>query len=92
MSHHNHDESSDNANRPLAFPEKAQKLIDHWIKHNDDHASSYRQWADSFRSNGLESAAELIESAAVLTQHINATLTEALRLVELSHINESTNQ
>jgi hypothetical protein len=86
MSHHDH--SSEKIDQPISFPEKAHKLIDHWVKHNDDHAQSYHQWADAFRMNGLESAAALLESAAELTRQINLTLAAASHLVDSS---DSTN-
>lgn len=84
MSHHHHDHSSDNPNQSIPFPQKAHKLIDHWIKHNDDHAQSYLQWANTFRLNGLEAAAVLLESGAELTRQINLTLAEASRMVDSS--------
>jgi hypothetical protein len=84
MSDHHHDHSSEKLNQSIPFPEKAHKLIDHWIKHNEDHAQSYCQWADTFRLNQLESAAALLESAAELTRQINLTLATASRLVDAS--------
>ncbi len=82
MSRHHHDHSSGQTGHTITFPEKAHKLMDHWIKHNDDHAQSYHQWADAFRENGLGAAAVLLESAAELTRQINLTLTEALQQIE----------
>jgi len=82
MSHHPHDHSSEKLGQPISFPEKAHKLIDHWVKHNDDHAQSYHQWADTFRMNGLGSAAALLESAAELTRQINLTLDAASHLID----------
>lgn len=82
MSDHHHDHSSDKQNQSLEFPERAHKLIDHWVRHNADHAQSYRQWADTFRANGLNSAAAMLESAAELTQQINLTLAEAIHLLD----------
>lgn len=82
MSHNQDDHSSLHHHQPMAFSEKALKLLDHWIKHNDDHASSYRQWADTFRQNGFESAAILLESAAALTGQINLTLKNAHQSID----------
>jgi hypothetical protein len=82
MSHPLHDHSPENTGQSMAFSEKARKLIVHWSKHNDDHAQSYRQWADKFRENGLTAAAARLESAAVLTEKINNTLSEALQHVD----------
>lgn len=83
MSEHHPDHSSERQNQTLEFPEKAHKLIDHWVRHNDDHAQSYRQWADTFRANGLDSAAAMLDSAAELTRQINLTLAEASHLLDL---------
>jgi len=41
MTHeHNHE-----IHNSLTFDEKLVKLLEHWIKHNDDHAENYRDWA-----------------------------------------------
>jgi hypothetical protein len=82
MSHNHHDHSDTPAGSSITFAEKAEKLIAHWIKHNEDHAQSYGQWADAFRDNGLASAAVLLESAADLTRRINQALIEASRAIE----------
>ena len=66
----------------MTFPQKARKLIDHWIQHNEDHAQSYREWADNFRQSGLDSAADRLETAADLTRQINLTLTGALDQIQ----------
>ena len=84
MPHSPHDHPAEDADQSMAFSEKALKLIMHWSKHNDDHAQSYRQWAAKFRENGLAAAAARLESAAVLTEKINYTLSEALQ-----HINQT---
>jgi len=89
MSHHHHDHSSGNPSQSISFAEKAGKLIDHWIKHNDDHAQSYRQWANTFRLNGMAPAASLLESAAELTQQINLTLAGASQLVDAADASDS---
>lgn len=79
MSQHHHDHASDHA---MDFPEKALKLIDHWVKHNDDHGQSYRQWADTFRANGLDAPAALLDAAAELTHRINETLNSAREKID----------
>jgi hypothetical protein len=71
--HHNHDDEHD----PMPFYEKANKLIDHWMKHNDDHAAEYRRWAATFRQHELGAAAEILEAAAGLNEQINMALDQA---------------
>lgn len=82
MSQYHDDHSFQQNHQSMAFSEKAMKLLDHWIKHNDDHALSYRQWAETFRQNGMESAATLLESAAALTGQINLALKNAHQSID----------
>jgi hypothetical protein len=83
MSHHHEQDLHQNTQcpMPMAFHEKAGMLLEHWIRHNDEHAQSYRQWAAEFRQNSLGAAALLLESAAELIAHINQTLHEAAEQV-----------
>lgn len=81
MTHHHADHPSEPSGQPISFVEKAHKLIEHWSKHNDDHALNYQKWADTFRENDLASAAALLDSAAELTSQINRILAEAADLV-----------
>lgn len=83
--HHHHHHGSDSntqQTQPLSFREKAQKLLDHWIHHNEDHAAGYQRWAEEFRGNGLSKAAELLESAIELTSQINHVLRQAESTIE----------
>lgn len=77
MSHDHHDRSNDDSSPAMPFPQKARLLIEHWVKHNQAHLQDYCRWADTFRQNGLESAASLLESAAESTRQINQTLSKA---------------
>lgn len=77
--HHDHDHQHDHAHGAgaLSFPEKLVKLLDHWIQHNDHHAEDYRKWADQSRENGQDAVAELLDSAAELTDTITQRFREA---------------
>jgi hypothetical protein len=77
MSHSHHDLPVDDSRPSIPFPRKAQMLIEHWVKHNQAHMQDYCRWADTFRQNGLESAAALLETAAESTRRINHILSEA---------------
>ncbi len=82
MGHHDHeDHQTGQTNTVISFSEKADRLLAHWIQHNDDHAHSYRHWADAFREHDLSSVAALLETAAELTQQINVTLDQAAKQV-----------
>lgn len=59
------------------FREKAAKLIDHWIRHNTDHAANYLKWRDEFERQQMPEVAELLSSAAELSGHITMILKQA---------------
>lgn len=84
MSHKHDDRSADDSSPAIAFPQKARMLIEHWINHNQAHMQDYRRWADTFRQNGLETAAAMLESVAESTQQINHTLSKASESAVLS--------
>ena len=78
MGHHHHHEEE---HPEMSFHEKAHKLIEHWLKHNDDHAAEYRRWASNFRQHDMGAAADALEAAAGLNAQINATLNQAKGLI-----------
>jgi hypothetical protein len=76
--HHHHHES----NGELSLNEKIEKILDHWIKHNKDHASNYRNWAEKAKANDMEKAASLLEEAADMSLAINEKFEAALSIVK----------
>ncbi|UCF93723.1 MAG: hypothetical protein JSW39_06075 [Desulfobacterales bacterium] len=66
----------------MAFHEKLVKLLQHWKKHNQDHATTYRNWAENAKANNMAEAAAALEEAADLTVSINAKFERALRLIK----------
>jgi len=77
--HHQHDHDSPGG---LSFDEKMVKLLQHWIKHNQDHALNYRNWAKKAKANGKADAAVLLEEAAEMSLSINEKFAAALALVK----------
>ncbi|MEI6262997.1 MAG: hypothetical protein WCR46_24280 [Deltaproteobacteria bacterium] len=71
--HHHHDVQIE-----MSFEEKMVKLLDHWIRHNDDHAGTYRGWAIKARENHLDAAADLLDEAARMTIAISSRFEAAL--------------
>ena len=59
------------------MPEKLEKMVSHWLKHNADHAETYRQWADRARQAGFLEVADILESVAKDSQAINTDLEKA---------------
>jgi len=73
--HHHHDHDS---HGELPFGEKIVKMLSHWIKHNEDHASNYRNWAEKAKANGKDDAGVLLEEAAEMSLAINDKFEAAL--------------
>jgi len=75
---HNHSHQNEHS---LSLKNKMDKLLSHWIQHNDDHASNYREWADRAAEEKLTAIAQRLEEAARLTDRITQTFKEAARLL-----------
>jgi len=57
------------------------KLLEHWIKHNDDHAETYRDWAQKAKEKNMREAGLLLEDAAEMTRMISKKFEEAATLI-----------
>ena len=77
MTHH-HEHGDHSVSSSLTFEEKMIKRLEHWLHHNDDHAETYRQWAQLARDGGMPDVGASIESAADMTRSINEKLQAAL--------------
>jgi hypothetical protein len=64
--------------KQLTDVEKLQRLIPHWIEHNQSHAAEFLRWAALTRASGEKQAAALLENAAALLQKTEAELSAAL--------------
>jgi hypothetical protein len=73
--HHHHDHDS---HEEIPFDDKLVKIISHWIKHNEDHALNYRNWAEKAKTNGHGQVAGLLEEAAEMSLTINEKFETAL--------------
>ncbi len=77
MTHkHNHE-----IHNSLTFDEKLVKLLEHWIKHNDDHAENYRDWAKKTKEKGMNDVDLLLQDAVDMTELINNKFKKALELI-----------
>ena len=86
---HDHDHSHEHAHDhdhqthdTLSFEEKMIKLLEHWIKHNDDHADSYRDWAQKAQANGMPDAGALLGEVAEMTADITGKFKETLAAIK----------
>ena len=74
---HHHDVKSD-----LTFEEKLIKLLEHWLKHNQDHAHTYQEWAERARSNDLSQIGDLLDDVGDMTRAIDNKFKEALESIQ----------
>jgi len=82
MTHHHHHHDHDEERTGLSFEEKMSKMLDHWVKHNDDHAATYREWAAKAKDGEMPQVADLLEDAAEMTLKISEKFEEAARLIK----------
>ncbi len=58
------------------------KLLKHWIKHNGDHAATYRDWAQKAKQKGRDETASLLEDAAAMTAKTSKLFEQAVESVK----------
>lgn len=79
--HHHHGHEAGAPESTMPFEEKAVKLIEHWIQHNNDHGRNYTRWAMDFRHRGFADAADLLDVAEELTRQITSALKKAAGMI-----------
>ena len=62
--------------------EKLKRLLPHWMKHNDEHVNTYKDWADKMSSLGKEELAEVLEAIHQESQKLRGLFEEAIRVVD----------
>ncbi len=75
--HHHHDHGHEDGSGQMSLEEKAVRLLEHWIAHNDDHGANYSQWADKLRQHGHIGAAEALDRVGELTERISRLFRQA---------------
>lgn len=55
----------------MSFDEKIAKLFEHWIKHNDDHARTYKEWSKKAAAENRAAVSSLLDEAADMTLQIS---------------------
>jgi ABC-type Zn2+ transport system substrate-binding protein/surface adhesin len=81
-SHDHHHAHAHHSNGTLSFEEKMIKLLEHWIKHNADHADSYRDWAQKAQTHGMPDTGALLEEVAALTGSITGKFEQMLKTIK----------
>jgi hypothetical protein len=79
VNHHDHHEDTVEGHSSLSEREKLGKLLEFWIKHNDDHVTIYREWSKKAGSENLGEIAHLLEEASERTLSINELFKQAIK-------------
>lgn len=84
MSHHDHDDHHHHHHdhqQPveLSFDRKLAKLLEHWIRHNQDHARTYSDWATKAAAESKGEVSVLLNEAVSLTLDLNRRFEKALK-------------
>lgn len=66
----------------MSVLEKLRKLAEHWIGHNEEHAASYRLWAQRAREAGKEAPGEILEEIASEMAEQNKKLQRIIELLD----------
>jgi hypothetical protein len=81
MSHHDHPHHGGHHGNPqaeLSFDEKLIKLLEHWIRHNQEHAQTYGDWAEKAAADSKGEVAALLEDAVRLSMDLDRKFEQAL--------------
>jgi hypothetical protein len=79
MNHHHHEDTDTELRDALSDKEKLGKLLNYWIKHNEEHANTYREWSKKAVAEELKEVAEILEEASNTALSLNALFREALK-------------
>ena len=80
-SHHSHHSHEEHSHASPSDSEKLIKMIEHWIHHNQDHASSYREWARRAEEQGHQEVCQILQSVADGSVQQNESMEKALQLL-----------
>ncbi len=58
---------------------KLKRLLHHWMEHNDEHAETYKEWAEKIASQGNKELSENLLKLYVETKKLNGLFQEALK-------------
>ena len=82
MNHYHHDHGISSEQDSLSQREKLEKLLDHWIKHNDDHIKTYREWSEKAAAENLQDVATLLKEACEITASLNKLFKRAIKKLD----------
>jgi hypothetical protein len=63
--------------------EKLKKLIPHWMEHNDEHAETYKSWAEKMSSLKKKELSEILIRLYQESKKLRELFKEAMRMIEV---------
>lgn len=63
--------------------EKLRKLIPHWMEHNDEHAETYRNWAEKASSMGMNELSMTLKKLHQETKKLKELFEKAMRMIDV---------
>ena len=70
-----------NGKSAISNPEQLKALLGYWLKHNEEHAEEFREWAEKISVDQEEAAGLLMLAVAKMTE-ANTFLEKAKQLLE----------
>lgn len=58
---------------------KLKRLLHHWMEHNDEHAETYKEWAERAASFGNKELSDNLLKLYIETKKLNELFHEALK-------------
>lgn len=68
--------------------EKLTRLLNHWMEHNDEHASVYRDWAEKVSAMGSTELSRIMGTLYQETKKLNQLFEDALRVIQETPISK----
>jgi hypothetical protein len=63
--------------------EKLKTLIPHWMEHNDEHAETYKNWAEKMSSSEKSELSEILMRLHQETRTLRELFEEAMRRIHI---------
>ncbi|MFZ2445202.1 MAG: hypothetical protein WAW37_02500 [Syntrophobacteraceae bacterium] len=82
VDHHHGHGRHEHGGEQVTGLEKLRKMTEHWIGHNEDHAASYRLWANRAREAGQEESGAILDEVASDAAEQNTKLRRVLHLLD----------
>ncbi len=79
---HAHGHGPDKGGEAVSGTVKLRRMVEHWISHNEEHASSYRLWASRAREAGHDEPGEILEKIASETVAQNERFKKIIHIID----------